>query len=300
MKTYPITPINLSDSSLLDSRVENRRVFSLPQCELNIFETIGKCNNVILSYSGGLVVSSMMRGKKVLSAEGLESFDFLPGETIILPEGLTMKVNFPEADNRHPVQCATLALDWDMVRRNLDFLNENYPKKHPPFEWKLNFGNIHFNNNIELADSINKLIKLSMENNPAKDAMADLSLKLFLLRLIQTQNLISITTEPNPDNRLQPAMDYMHSNFTNKITVSVLARKSYMSESAFYKYFKERFGTTPQQYILRLRIDHAKKMMSDSSISIQEVGYGSGFNSLNHFIKIFKRMEGVTPGSYIQ
>ncbi|SUJ87844.1 Uncharacterised protein [Sphingobacterium multivorum] len=76
MKSYPINHVNLSDGSKLDSRLEHRRTFNLPNCELNIFETFHKSDNVILSYSGGLVVSSMMRGEKVMSEEFKSSGTF--------------------------------------------------------------------------------------------------------------------------------------------------------------------------------------------------------------------------------
>lgn len=298
MGAYLLTPVNLSDSSRLDSLVEHRRVFSLPHCELNIFETFCKCDNVVLSYSGGLAVSSMMRGKKVMSAEGINTFDFLPGETVILPEGVTMKVDFPDADERHPVQCATLALDWDMVNKNLVFLNEHYPNKQAPFEWKLDFSHYHFDNNIELASSINKLVNLSMEDNPAKEAMADLSLKLFLLRLIQTQHLLSISAKQRDDSKIQPAIDYVHKHITEKISVAKMAQQSCMSQSAFYQYFKNTLGITPLEYVLRARIDYAKKLMADTSITVAEVAYASGFNNLNYFIKVFKTLEGITPSKY--
>ncbi len=76
MKSYRINHVNLSDGSKLDSRLEHRRTFNLPNCELNIFETFHKSDNVILSYSGGLVVSSMMRGEKVMSEEFKSSGTF--------------------------------------------------------------------------------------------------------------------------------------------------------------------------------------------------------------------------------
>src|SRR4051812_4272798 len=220
-----LAEINLSDSTTLDTLVEHRRVFNLKHCELNIFETFHRCSGVALSYNG-LVVSSMMRGKKIMSLSDNEQFDFLPGESVILPEGVTMKVDFPEADMRHPVQCATLALDWDMVNKNLAFLNENYPNASAPFEWKLNFSRYHFHNNRELSGSINKLISISMENNVAKDALADLSLKFLLLRIIQTQNLAGMNEVALPDNRFTPVIQYIKEHLTGKITIDVLSRIS--------------------------------------------------------------------------
>lgn len=292
-----LAPVNLSDSTVLDTLVEHRRVFNLRHCELNIFETFHRCNNVSLSYNG-LVVSSMMRGKKIMSLQGADQFDFLPGESVILPEGISMKVDFPEADVKHPVQCATLALDWDMVNKNISFLNENYPNTEFPFEWKLNFSHYHFLNNRELAGSLNNLISISMENNLAKDALADLALKFLLLRVIQTQNLLLIRDHTLIDHRFTPLLSYIKEHLTEKMTIEVLARKACMSKSALFHAFKEQFGVPPLEYVLRERIEYAKQLMALPGISITEVCYQSGFNNLNYFTKLFKRMEGVTPSVY--
>lgn len=292
-----LAPINLSDSTTLDTLVEHRRVFNLKHCELNIFETYHQCRDVVLSYDG-MVVSSMMRGRKIMSLPGNDEFAFLPGESVILPEGISMKVDFPEADLKHPVQCATLALDWDMVNKNLAFLNEHYPNTEYPFEWKLNFERYHFVNNKELAGSINRLISISMEDNMAKDALADLSLKFLLLRIIQTQNLESIQGPPLKDHRFAPALQYIQEHLTEKISIETLARQACMSKSTFFQVFKDTFCISPLEYIIRKRMEHAKKIMADSTLTITEVCYQSGFNNLNYFIRLFKRLEGVTPKMY--
>lgn len=293
-----LVPINLSDCSQLESMVEHRRVFNLKDCELNIFETFHRCDNVHLSYNG-LVVSSMMRGKKIMTLAESPEFDFLPGESVILPEGVSMKVDFPDADERHPVQCATLALDWNMVNKNLEFLNQYYPNSEAPFEWKLNFGRYHFLNNKELAGSISKLISISMEESVAKDALADLSLKFLLLRIIQTQNLALIQETPLPEHyHLSPAVQYIKDHLAEKISMDKLASESCMSRSVFFQAFKTQLGVSPLEYVQRERIRKAKDILADTKVSITDVCYQTGFNNLNYFIKLFKRMEGVTPSAY--
>jgi len=295
-----LAPINLSDSTTLDTLVEHRRVFNLKHCELNIFETFHQCSDVVLSYDG-LVISSMMRGRKVMSLDGEQGFVFLPGESVILPGGISMKVDFPEADLKHPVQCATLALDWDMVNKNLAFLNQQYPNTEYPFQWKLNFNQYHFSNNRELASSMNKLISISMEENMAKDALADLSLKFLLLRIIQIQNMESISEQSlKQDHRFMPALQYVQDHLTEKISVDTLARQACMSKPSFFQAFKETFNMSPLDYVIRQRIELAKKLMADSSITTTQVCYMSGFNSPNFFIKLFKRLEGITPKMYRQ
>lgn len=292
-----IEQINLSDSKSLDTLVEHRRVFNLQQCELNIFETFHRCHDVALSYQG-LVISSMMRGKKIMTLAEQQAFDFLPGESIIIPEGISMKVDFPEADEKHPVQCATLALSWEMVNKNIEFLNEHYPNPVPPHEWKLNFNHYHFTNNKELTASLNRLIKISMEDDAAKDALADLALKFLLLRVIQTQNLVNLGENKIQGHRLTPAIRYINEHLTEKIKIDTLAEESCMSRSAFFQTFKQELGISPTDYIIRERMEMAKRLMTDESLSINDICYRSGFNNPNYFIRLFKRLEGFTPNTY--
>ncbi|UFH54214.1 helix-turn-helix domain-containing protein [Spirosoma sp. KNUC1025] len=294
-----LTPINLSDASELHSLVEHRRVFNLNQYELNIFETYHACSGVVLSYDG-LVITSMMRGKKVMYLPEKNGFDFLPGETVILPEGVSMKVDFPEADGKHPVQCATMALDWDVVAQTLAFLNEQYPRQEAIGEWKLNFSQYHFYNNRELANVINKLISISMEDDPAKDALADLTLKLLLIRVIQTQNM-AIVHKSLPDNsRFMSVVEYIREHLTEKISIDVLCQSACMSKSGFFRSFKEVFGSSPVEYIIRERINLAKRLLTDPAATVSEVGYQVGFNNLHYFSRLFKTMEGITPTLYRQ
>ncbi|SEL52634.1 helix-turn-helix transcriptional regulator [Parapedobacter koreensis] len=293
-----LLPINLSDATKLDSLVEHRRAFNLKDCQLNIFETYHRSKDVVLSYDG-LVVSSMIRGRKIMSLPGSERFDFIPGQSIILPRGVSMRVDFPDADMAHPVQCATLALDWDMVDKNLAFLNEHYQNTAPPFEWRLNFSQYHFQNDRELANSINQLIRISMEEHAAKDALANIALKSLLLRIIQTQNLaIAQETRSTREFYFATVLAYIRKNLSERITVDMLAQVSGMSKTLFFRSFKSFLGTTPIEFIIRERVKLAKRLLIDPHVTVAEVCYRTGFNNVNYFIRQFKRLEGITPSLY--
>jgi len=297
-RAHHLLPINLSDVTKLDSLVEHRRSFNLNDCQLNIFETYHQTKDVALSYNG-LVVSSMIRGKKTMSISGSDRFDFVPGQSVILPEGVSMKVDFPEADMQHPVQCATLALDWDMVNKNLDFLNTHYPNPALPDGWQLNFCRYHFQNNKELASSINRLISISMEDDPAKDALADLALKSLLLRIIQTQHLALVQrNDPGTELHFAPVLEYIRSNLAAKISVDALARVGGMSKTLFFRSFKSHFGETPVEFIVRERIKRVKQLLADPQMTVTAACYQAGFNNVNYFIRRFKRLEGITPGEW--
>lgn len=116
---------------------------------------------------------------------------------------------------------------------------------------------------MELVTSLNKLVNLSMEEGFAKEAIADLSLKVLLLRLLQTQNRLSVNSnQPMYDNRIQPAINYVHKHLTEKITVEKLARECCLNNS---------FGMC-SAYAHR----PCKKIMADSSVTVTEACYASG------------------------
>jgi AraC family transcriptional regulator of arabinose operon len=297
---YPLQGINLSDTRELDSLVEHRRIFTLNHCELNIFETYRQCSDVVLSYDG-LVITSMLRGKKVMYLSKNPGFDFLPGETVILPEGISMKVDFPDADERHPVQCATIALDWGVVTGMLNFLNETYPRRADDSgEWKLNFNQYHFYNNRELANVMNKLISISIEDDLAKDALADLTLKSLLIRVIQTQNMALAEDGLPTNNRFATVVEYIREHLTEKIGIDALCRKACMSKSGFFRSFKETFGLSPMEFVIRERINLAKRLLVNPAATVSDVCYQAGFNNLHYFSRLFKMLEGVTPTTYRQ
>lgn len=297
-KTYLNNPA-LTDERSLKTLVENRTVFSLGHCELNIFETYQKSDLVPLKFND-LVVTSMLRGKKIMHLFDDPQFDYLPGETVIVPSNVEMKIDFPEASNYNPTQCIALAIDNYIITDTLAFLNERHPKTGKNNLWKLDHENYFFYNNVELAATINKLIKECMSTSIAKDAIADLALQELIIRIIQTQTskLFDEVTNVESTNPIAPAIEYIRQNIQETITLKDLSEKAFMSTSSFYRNFKRELGMSPIEYILNEKIKYAKKLLSDRNINVREVSFATGFEDCNYFIRLFKKYEGVTPKQY--
>ena len=71
-----------------------------------------------------------------------------------------------------------------------------------------------------------------------------------------------------------------------------------VSSSYVSKVFKEEYGMGVVEYMNRLRIDSAKKIMATEDLTIKEIAEKVGFTSDIHFIRIFKKYENTTPGVY--
>jgi len=291
----PLFPLGLSLSAKGDAALEHRRVFSSKYCEVNILETYRHCMGLPLHYDG-LVVSAMMRGKKIMHLDTQKAFQFLPGETVILPEESTFTVDFPEAGIDSPVQCATLTIERAQINETLAFLNEQYPKENS--EWKLDFNRYHFYNNQDLAQSLNRLIQVSMEDKRDKDVLTDLALKSLLVEIIHTQQLPVSAENYHGSNRFSDVLEYIHANLIQKINIAALCKKACMSKSVFFRSFKMEFGLSPLDYIIHQRIQLAKKLLEDPAINISTVCYQCGFNNVGYFARMFRKIEGVNAGAY--
>lgn len=296
-----VQPIDLTHPKQLQRLVENRRVYNLNSCELNIFESYQQDYRVPLTF-GDFVISSMMRGKKIMHLFDKPSFEYHPGETVILPANETIIIDFPEATTDNPTQCIAFSVDEAYIRSTLQYLNEYYNSEYTDQNnWRLQFNRYHFNNDADLTELINKLVRICSSTDLSRDIYADLSMKELLIRILQNQHLQLIADEKdnNSNNsRLHFVLHYINEHLTENISVDTLCRKAYLSRNIFFKWFKDQFGITPLQYINRERLKLAKQLLADRNNSVGQVSALCGFNDTNYFIRLFRSAEGITPGTY--
>lgn len=91
---------------------------------------------------------------------------------------------------------------------------------------------------------------------------------------------------------------YLDQHYTEKITLEDLSEKFFINRFYLTKLFKSMYGDTIINYVNKLRITNAKKLLRFSDKSIEEAGALSGFEDANYFSRIFKKVEGTTPGEY--
>ncbi|WP_240768717.1 AraC family transcriptional regulator [Olivibacter sp. XZL3] len=297
-KKQSLHPMRLSSESELKASVENRRAYTMNNCELNVFETYQTSHSVSLQFSD-LVITSMLRGKKVMHLFNQPGFDYLPGETVIVPPNVRMLIDFPTASMEEPTQCTALAIDRQQIIQTIDYLNEQHPLGGHR-QWNLDFGNYHFINNVALSASINRLIAIGTSDEIHKDVLADLTLKELLIRIMQTQQLALLDKEPrlNGGGKISFVVEYIRSHLADQLHIDDLCSKVGMSKSVFFRAFKKELGLSPVEFVIRERIRLAKKFLTTPDSSIKEACFEAGFNSLHYFCRVFKKYEGITPGAY--
>ena len=299
-KTAPVAP-DLTNKKLLKTLVENRTVYNLENCELNVFETYEKSSMVPLKFND-LVVTSMLKGKKVMHLFDKEGFDYLPGESVIVPSNVEMKIDFPEAGFDNPTQCLALAIDNKKIIDTLYFLNEKYPKEGESNFWKLDDNNFYFENNEEMAGIINKIINICQSTSIFKDTLADLSLQELLVKIVQSQTLKGVSTDNTVNNNpvLSQIIQLIRMNISTKTELKIIAKTAGLSTSSLYRLFKRELGISPVEFIIMEKIKLAKRYLTDKNIYIKNVSFEAGFEDSNYFIRMFKHYEGITPKQYQQ
>lgn len=295
-----LTPLQLSSPKQLKKAVENRRAYTMNACELNVFETYSPSNLVSLKFDD-LVITNMLRGKKVMHLLSNPGFDYLPGETVLVPANIEMLIDFPEASFDKPTQCTALAIDRSQLVNTINYLNEHYPLDDGKKSWKFSLDNFHFKNSVSITETLNKLLRISVGNDLYKDVLVDLALKELLIRVMQTQQIEMVDRrQAIGSSSIDYIVQYVRDHISDKLNIEDLCTKVCMSKAVFYRAFKRELGVSPLEFIIRERIRLAKQYLSTPNSSIKEACFVAGFNSINYFNRIFKKHEGLTPGAYQQ
>lgn len=294
---------DLSAPKDLTTLIESRRHYTLVNAELNIFETYQDAYNVPLTFTD-FVLTSMMRGKKIMHLPDRDAFDYLPGESVIVAPNQTMVIDFPEATEETPSQCIALAIDQQFIQQTIHYLDQ-YHNNDPDEQhtWSFNHSRYHFENDHDVSELINKLVTICSSNSRVKNIFADLSLKELLVRLIQSQHLFEVVEDAMSNsnkNREHAILHYIEQHLYKPIHIQELSKMAYMNRTSFFVWFKEQFGQTPLEYINKRRMQQAKVLLSSGKYSVHQVADHCGYDDVNYFVRLFKKTEGFTPGAFLQ
>ncbi len=120
-----------------------------------------------------------------------------------------------------------------------------------------------------------------------------------ILSVCHRQNVPALP-EQN-DRKLRPAVDYMLENYANcDLSIKDISDKAFISEVYLRKLFKEAYGTSPQKYLISLRINKAKTLIDTGYYRLKEVAFLSGYRDYKYFSVVFKKTTGVSPSDYLQ
>jgi transcriptional regulator GlxA family with amidase domain len=102
--------------------------------------------------------------------------------------------------------------------------------------------------------------------------------------------------DPQLLRRLLRAKDRMDAASHEAWPIGRLARVSGVSQAHFARSFRQAFGVPPHRYLLTRRLERAAALLRDTDISVTEIAFATGWNSLGSFGRVFRDVTGESPG----
>lgn len=100
------------------------------------------------------------------------------------------------------------------------------------------------------------------------------------------------------DAAIRRVQDWLRSHYAGVDVLEDMRRLSGLSERSFKRRFKAATGYSPLRYVQHLRVEEAKRRLERTDASTEEVGWAVGYDNTAFFGRLFKRLTGVTPGTY--
>ena len=97
---------------------------------------------------------------------------------------------------------------------------------------------------------------------------------------------------------IRRAKEYIHAHLGENLSLSTVAARVNISNNYLSALFKSETNQTYSAYVTAKRIEKAKHLLDTSEFKIYEIAEICGYNSVNHFIGVFKKITGVTPAQY--
>ena len=154
-----------------------------------------------------------------------------------------------------------------------------------------------------LLGLINSLNKYGYENN-----MVDEQLFFLLSDLIRTQkkemhrvnqvNAIKASTRLEIYKRICIVKDLLHSNYMENLNLMNISSTACISVPQLIRHFKAAFQTTPHQYLTRIRLTNAARLLKHTSSPVLDISTMCGFENVSAFCRAFKLEHGVQPRNY--
>ena len=103
---------------------------------------------------------------------------------------------------------------------------------------------------------------------------------------------------PHKKDNIERIKRYLDEHYMDEISLDALSEMAYLSKYHFTRTFTSYAGVSPYQYLIALRLNHARHLLLLTNTSIEEISFQTGFKNSKNFIRAFKQATGTTPEKY--
>jgi len=131
--------------------------------------------------------------------------------------------------------------------------------------------------------------------------LASMCSKLLLVdsgRRSQTPYQVHSFQKNHADEEILHVQEWLEAHYMESVPVQVLARRARLGKRTFMRRFKQATGDSPREYVQRLRVESAKRMLESTQKTFSEITWHVGYKDVSSFHRLFKRRTGLSPGAY--
>lgn len=115
---------------------------------------------------------------------------------------------------------------------------------------------------------------------------------------LKTHSSPSYLSKIHDDEQIKAAQLYIKQNYSNKISIDIIAKQAAISKRNFIRRFKKATNQTPIKFIQQIKIEAAKQQLEKTNKTVNEILYSIGYNDNKSFRNLFKKFTGLTPTDY--
>lgn len=217
---------------------------------------------------------------------GMQTMDAEAGDAVLIA---------PQTRFRYTPAGSDLLYDWVLFSFGSD--TQFYQALQIPENTLLRFGDTDF-----LTVLLQQLCAEYYASNPRRSDMIDCLLKALLIRIAETGGPIS--TQQGAANsdphyaELVRLREKIYANPQEKWSVEMLCSEVNMSRSYFQLIYRETFGMTCIADVINCKMNRARDLLTSTSYTISHIAQLCGYDNEEHFMRQFKKNNGVTPTVY--
>ena len=153
--------------------------------------------------------------------------------------------------------------------------------------------------NIDDFDTLwHKLRQTSSTEDYIRDMRINEGLNELLTLLMQESWNPAQQDSETKRSDLISVKEFLGNNYADKISLDLIADKFYINKYYLTRIFKEQFGVSINQYLLQIRITHAKHLLRFTDETVENIGWQCGIGAPHYFARTFKKVEGISPGAF--
>ena len=150
------------------------------------------------------------------------------------------------------------------------------------------------------AFAFTNLLVYLVEKYGGRD-LAIMTAKAFMINMDKVDQSVFMIFNGQKDHRdewVLQIQERIESTYKEKISIGDLAEGFHATRRTLERRFKAATGNSPLEYLQRVRVEAAKKMLEQGTHNVAEAMYGSGYNDPKAFRELFKKLVGISPSEY--